>query len=168
MARRVRVRGHVRRLGSGRLVAVREHVRNLPTRTLVTATGIAAVLAVVLVALAILLPSGDESTPAAPAATTVPATDPPPEAEPLVEPPAGEALPATRAALTRALRQARLAAGVTRTDAARRAGLATTRMATIEAGRVTPTAKEVDALCEVYRLTPERRNDVMEIQWTIG
>ncbi|WP_344579871.1 helix-turn-helix transcriptional regulator [Nonomuraea roseoviolacea] len=137
----VRVRGHWRRLGDGRLVWIRPHVRGAVAKG--GGIGVAIILVVVAVAFLRGLGTPDDDPIASPS------PHPPPAAA------AGSAPPVNgpRAALAETLRQAREGKGFTVEEAGRRAGVAPPDLTGFERGLSLPTTQELDVLAHVYGLS---------------
>jgi transcriptional regulator with XRE-family HTH domain len=62
--------------------------------------------------------------------------------------------------LGQALRRARLAAGFTGAEAARRAGMSQPKISRLENAVQTPTLEDLDTLCSVYKLAPAEQDEL--------
>lgn len=65
--------------------------------------------------------------------------------------------------LSEALRQLRKDAGLSGTDAAKRAGLSQSKVSRTEVGTFMPTPTQVEALCRVYRAPTEQRTELVRM-----
>lgn len=68
-----------------------------------------------------------------------------------------------RDALSRALRDVRVATGLSGKDAADAAGLSQSKVSRIERGRTVPSEEDVRLLASVYRLAPDERDRLVEM-----
>ncbi|MEO3814273.1 helix-turn-helix transcriptional regulator [Sphaerisporangium sp. B11E5] len=147
---RVRVRSHVRRLSDGSVTRVREHFRGTPSPAAMVGAGGAALVVLIIVGLIFLWPNSPDPQPALSAQRTAA----PPTYRAGVDP-----------RLATSLREVRRSAGVSLEDAAARSGVPRSRITRFESGSALPDARELDALCRTYDLTPEVRNELMDLQW---
>lgn len=65
--------------------------------------------------------------------------------------------------LSATLRQLRMEAGLSGAEAARRAGLTQSKVSRAETGTFLPTEDDVEALCRVYRASPDARQELLEL-----
>lgn len=147
----VRVRGHWRRKRSGGYTWVRPHIRRYPA-TVAAAGGGGIVVILILVAVIAYGCIPDMSGGAGNGTSR--------EGDALAVP---VPTPPTIAELAQELSDAREAAGLSESDAARQAGIPVARLREIESGAVSPTDVEVFRLCQAYRLPPEVQNAWMEV-----
>ncbi|WP_372455642.1 helix-turn-helix domain-containing protein [Sphaerisporangium fuscum] len=143
------VRKHVRRLRDGRVIQVRAHTRRLAATPMVVGAGGIVVVLFMIFGVGLILSQTSQNT-ALPerGVSTAPVR-----------------LARVQADLAQALRAARQLAGISQRQAAALAGMSQSEIASFEEGTLVPDAAEVDALCKTYGVTPEARNELMELQW---
>ncbi|GAA1271214.1 hypothetical protein GCM10009677_25150 [Sphaerisporangium rubeum] len=129
---------------------VRDHFRGNPSPAAAIGLGAAVLVVLVILGIIFLWPSSPE-----PPAVSV---------APVAAAPAGQAGQSAR--LATSLRDAREESGMSLERAAAQADLSQETLSRFERGTLLPNARELDALCEAYEVTPEVRNELMDLQWT--
>lgn len=147
---RFNVRPQLRRLSDGSVTMVREHFRGNPSPAAAIGLGAAVLVVLVIVGIISLWPSSPEP--------------PPVSAAPVAAAPAGQAGLSPR--LATSLRDAREESGLSLARAATQSDLSQEKISRFERGTLLPNARELDTLCETYEVTPEVRNELMDLQWT--